>query len=667
MFSLIVIYLLIIASGWSVAQILALPTRTLRWSFAVAAGCAQLIASVQILSLFHLLRGKELLIANGVVTVALLALAMRRRGTQAPPLEQPGAQTSFREFLDQFGRVNLLAAGAVLIVLIAAAVAGGILFPATDPYHVNMCLFWKQNQGIQAFTVHDPRIISVVFAGEALAFPSSIYAGSTVGFIVPSLAAAILSAWLIYGLSRDVGASSKVAFAACLLFSANTLLTGSVVGGKSDFLFSTLWMLGSLHFLFATRKFPERATTLLACSVFLFAMACGSKNTILLHAPAYGFALLLILGRKLWRPRFILISALCGAVGLLASGVVWSYVQNRVWFGDWRGHPYLKETLAENFDVRAMWTRLARSVVTVVYDTGWLPGSLQPTYARLATGTVKALGGAETLPEDTPFYSFDPKVIRSGSGMGIMGPLIVFPSLIAAAVILLQRRRLSASDDADRYRALAVFTLLSFGTCYIFLRTQTIGVSRLTLPCLAVAMPLCTTILRTRIGYWIGMAAIAFSLLLGFVWAAGFAMYRLNSQAFPALTNLKRTSPLPLEIQWNSEPPHAFSMREPYTDRELYGMIGDQLRKAKVVGLIGGYTAEGYFCFGSDYANRVVALKDSRSETIQKPGPEVDAIVVEDFDPQQIDPAILQGYRPVFTAYRDKKPIFAYYEREPQE
>jgi hypothetical protein len=402
----------------------------------------------------------------------------------------------------------------------------------------------------------------------------------------------------------------------------------------------------------------------MGCSVFLFAMACGAKNTILLHAPAFILASLLLLGRAAMRPRLILTSAFFGLFGLLVSGVAWSYAQNQLWFGDWRGHPYLKETLAKSYDIKSMWTRVIRAFVTVAYDCGWLPGSLQPTYAHLATATVKALGGEPSLAEDTEFYSFNPKVIRVGAGMGPVGPAVVIPSLIIAAVLLFRRNRLPSPADSDRYRALTVFALASFVACYVILRTQTIGVARLTLPCVAVAMPLSVTILRTRIGRWIGLCAAAFSLLLSCLHAGAFAMYRLNVQSFPALTNLKRTPSAEAQVRWSDEPSLPFTIREPYTDRELYGAISKQLHDAKVVGLIGGYITEGYFCFGPDFANRVISLRDCRSDTIKKPGPEIDCIVVEDFDAQQIDSSILQGYRRVFEAFHNNKPTFVCYVRE---
>jgi hypothetical protein len=92
-------------------------------------------------------------------------------------------------------------------------------------------------------------------------------------------------------------------------------------------------------------------------------------------------------------------------------------------------------------------------------------------------------------------------------------------------------------------------------------------------------------------------------------------------------------------------------------------MVSDRILRANTVGLIGGYNAEAYFCFGSDFLNRVVALKDCRSDNVRKPDSKIDCIVVENFDEHSIDPTVLLGYRRIFEASHNGTTRLVYFER----
>jgi hypothetical protein len=661
--SLILLYICLLVAGCSLASLLQLPTRVLQWTVALAAGCGQFILSLQLLSLFHLVRPRELLIVNALAAVILAGSAYRARlrGKKETSGTFP---VGIKNLVAEVGRLQVLFSLFVLIAFVCGVVVAPVVFPATDPYHINMCLFWRQHESIQAFAVHDPRAVSVVFASEALALPGIIFADSPHGFVLFTVLGAVLCCWLIFALARSIGASVRVAFAVSLVFAASTSCAGSVWAAKSDFLLSAAWLLGSILFLFETRSHPQRAALLLGCSAFLFAMACGAKNTILLHAFAFGLALILVLGRKVLNPRFIGSMILFGFLGAVVSGVAWSYVQNQMWFGDWRGHSYLKETLARNYDLPAVWTRLCRGFVTVAYDCGWLPNSVQPYFSELTQKTVQALGGKSVLPEDDAFYSFASENIRPGGGMGVVGPLVLLPSMLAALWFLFRRRHEANTAESDRFRALIVFALVSFVTFYIVLRTQKIGVTRLMISCVAVAMPIAILVLRTRFGYWIGMTAAAFSLLLNTAHGVGFAVNRVDTGRFVWLKSLKRTPPGKVDVQWEGKPVESITIREPYTHRELYALVAEQIQNAGTVGLIGNFNAEGYFCFGLNYSNKVIILKDCRSDTIAPPAQDVRCVIVEGFDSRKIDPDLLRGFRQVFQASQEGIPVFTCYLRD---
>jgi hypothetical protein len=662
MFSLLLLHAALMATGLILVTLLRLPTSFLRWAFAIGIASAQLILSIQFLSLFDRLHATELLWTNLALTAVVMALATWRVRAGLAKFGPPQTVT-FREFRSEVGILNLLLAGVCIVTALILLVVASAVFPANDPYHLEMCLFWSQNGSIGTFPVHDPRIVSLVFASEAMALPGFLYSRSSALFILHTAVAGALCTWAVYVIARAIGGGRKHAFTAALVFAASTPLLNAIWGAKSDFLLSAYWLAVSLLCIFEGASDRRRVVLLLGCSAFAFVMGCGAKNTILIHGPAYGILLLLHLRRDVFRPSLFVSMAAAGVVGAIASGMLWSYVQNYQWFADWRGHSYVKATLAKDYDARSVWTRLCRSVVTLAYDVGWLPNSCQPGFAKATDQTIQLLGGASVLPEDDQFYEMDLATFKPGAGMGIIGPSVFVPSLLVALWLVVRGNSARGSPEGERLRALVIFVILSFLVFYTVLRTQKIGVIRLMLSSVLLAMPLCCFFARFRIGALVCMAAAVFSASLNLAHGLSFAAYRHQIPSLAKLAALKRIPPETIQIQWGAAVPQPLTLREPYSNRELYALAFEQIPKGATVGFVGEYQSEGYPCFGPDFTNVVVPLNDCRSKSVAKPSDDVGYIVVEHRDLRVIEPAAFYGFDRVFEATRDGGTLFAFFKR----
>lgn len=661
MLSILLLFAACGSTGWLLARLFELPTRFLAGSATLILGAAQYLLSVQLLSLGGALQAVPLLGANLLATGAVALASFRRRPFQRAPL--PSFATAWWSAAK--ASPLFLSVGALAVVgAILSAFLGIALFPATDSYHVNMCLFWKQRGTIAAFPVFDPRIVAFVFAGEALALPGFIFSRTPLLFVVESLLLTGLCTWAVHQLCRAIGASLRAAFATATVFFASTPVLYSISSVRSDVLLSTFCLLVSLAALFEIRRTPAKIGTLVGCAAFAFGMACGAKNAILLHLPAVGLIVLGVLPRGARHFRLTGIAVVCGLVAAIASGFIWSYAQNALWFGDFRGHPFIKAHLAQDFDLSSVWTRITRSVAIFLLDPGWLPGSWQPQYGQVVGRLIQLLGGKLTLAEDDGFYSLDLANFRAGSGLGFIGPLLLLPAAIVAGGRAFSR---SPSEDSSSRRnelLLFGFAIVSFVVFVILLRTQRIGVLRLMFSCFAAAIPLAHLVLRARLGAWLGAGIAIGSILLSVVHPLVMWASREKIAALQPLVALKRTPPTEVEVTWDDGRVEPFELREPHSHRAFYQAVTSKVPPDATVGIIAELFSEGHFAFGPDYRRTVIPLNDCRSAEIFTPPETVTHIFIEHHEPRDLPPEVLRGFKLIFSAREQGSPRFALLARE---
>jgi hypothetical protein len=639
-------------------------------------GAAQLLVVVQLLSLFSALTPLALLGLNALATTGVMWWTRRRIAEfwKTFRAELKGLRTELRTFPGRrLALVFVVAAGCGLIF---QTVTACLMYPMSDIYHFVMPLFWTQNHTLLPFPAYDPRLIGVVFASEALCLPGYMFAHTAALFPLMAGVAAGLAVGVVMALARQIGAGRSGAICAGALLVGYGPLAYAVLGAKADMLVSALWFGASIHFLLRTKssRYPGGGLGLLGCSVFSFSMACGAKNAVLILLPVYGVSVLMVCGRALLARKMILSSLAAGGLGLLISGVVWSYTSNLAWFGDARGPQFLKETLARDLRPQAVWTRLTRGTVMLMSDVIWLPGSCQKAYANYCQHAVGAAGGSDVLSDDNGFYSFRAEDIRPGTSFGLLGILVFVPSLVFAGALCLRGARAGSLPAPGRSRrdigVLVWLTLGSFVTYHILLRWQTIGISRLMLPCLLVGTPLAGLLLDKARFRLLGLPLLLGVLLAYSVFGFSLAARRLAASEPSGLTallaRLQRSHGRTVEWQWPNAPAGSQEIKEGYTRREIVRALLQRLPQPTTFGLIGNPNAEGYYLFGDRFQNKVVSLQDARGEDqFVVPSRDVQYVVLEEFDPARIPPGILREFDLFVKVVDDGQPLLVVFQRSP--
>src|SRR5271167_1006563 len=146
------VYLACGCSGLILSRRLALNNLLKRVVFVFVVGAAQLLFSIQLLSIFHWLNGPCLFATTLLITLGIRSLIYRG------PVDSK--RVPWRELLDNsWDRIcaadGLPIAGLFLFVsltyfLITLGI-GWLLMPTGDMYHFEMPLFWRQNASMLPF------------------------------------------------------------------------------------------------------------------------------------------------------------------------------------------------------------------------------------------------------------------------------------------------------------------------------------------------------------------------------------------------------------------------------------------------------------------------------------------------------------------------------------
>ena len=672
-FSLVLVCLLALGSGWRLTRHLALGSLLGRCLMTFTFAAAQWLLAIQLLSLTRQLTAGGFLLANGLLTLAVF-LIFQRKGPVRTGISL-GDVGCFLEAVRRHRVEAAMVAMAAAAVLVACG-TGWAMFPMeTDIYHFTMPLFWKQHATILPFLSFDARLIGVVFASEGLGFPGYLYMGSPVMFCLLSAVVAGFVVWTVSGLALQVGAPRLAAVLAGVMVVGFGPFFSSCLGFRTDMLLAALWFGASIYFLLESRAALQNKpdARLLFCSVFCLLMSCGAKNVVVLQGPPYLICLGLIHGRRLWSRPVLAALSVAGVTGMLASGVVWSYASNQYWFGTWKGGQELQGTVSTDFSPRSVWTRLCRGGVTLLYDVVWVPVRWRETYAQVCQRSVQVLGGKRRLAEDDEFFSFEQDKIRPGLGLGLLGFSVFAPGLMAGFAFWFRARRKRDPEalGASNCGILILLTIGSFIFYYAALRWQSIGLTRLMLAVVIVGAPLAAMLLRWR---WFRVAAcgvLFVSLAIYTTYGFGLALRRAGipnpGWLAAKIMSLQRDHSQEIEYQWEGETPGILLVREGYTYREIYQLFFSRLTGPATVGYASPFWGEGYYAFGNGLSNKVVSLSDSRQpERIVVPPPEVDYLMVAGYgEIPPIDASVLQGFQRLFQASSGGKPIFIVFSRRP--
>jgi hypothetical protein len=376
-------------------------------------------------------------------------------------------------------------------------------------------------------------------------------------------------------------------------------------------------------------------------------------------APLYLIALVATLGRFLMTSRVILVVSLCGGMASVSSGILWNYISNQLWYGDYRGPQFMQGHLSGDFGFRAIWTRECRGAVLMAFDTIWIPQSARPVYAAACERAVEILGGQSKLAEDNAeFNSFDAQYRRPLKGCGWVGPLFLLPGLIVAAGRGLGIRRFTPSGtESTRFNTCLVllFAVGSFVIPHAVLRWQEIGLLRLMPAFTILAAPLFALVLEKK---WMRVAALAVllvSTMMFLTYDLSMVGRRFDTSTrdglFRKILRLGTQHGMTVEYQWGDQPSQTFFTREDYTSRSLCQKFLEYLPSPTVIGFVGGVNGETDWLFGPGYRNKIILLVDDRKpDQLLEPPVEVQYLLFAERRPGADAWASQRGFQQIFRA-----------------
>jgi len=484
-------------------------------------------------------------------------------------------------------------------------------------------------------------------------------------FVAIAVVGGVLCLGVVYALARKMGCGPGAAASAAALTLGFTEFVLNYLFLEAGHYLLAMWVGASLLFLIGSRpsgSMSRPQLTQLGCSVLCFLMACGAKNTVVLLAPLYLVALVATLGRFVLKRQAIFVVVLCGGMASVSSGILWNYISNQLWYGDYRGPKFMQGHLSGDFGFRAVWTRECRGAALFVFDTIWIPQSARPVYAAACERAVEILGGQGKLAEDNvEFNSFDAQYRRPLKGCGWVGPLFVLPGLILAAGRYLRIRRFMPNGtESTRFATgmLLLFAVGSFVIPHAILRWQEVGLLRLMPAFTVLAAPLCALVLEKK---WLRMAALAVLLVSTMM----FVTYDLSmvgrrfdtstrDSVFRKILRLGTEHGMTVEYQWDDQPSQTFFTREDYTSRSICQKFLEHIPSPTVIGFVGDVNAPTEWLFGPGYRNTIIPLVDDRKpDQLLEPPASVEYLLFAERRPGADAWASQRGFQPVFRAASD--------------
>jgi hypothetical protein len=662
MLRLLLLYSLCLLSGFRLERRLSLDGLLQRVIVVFTVAAAQLVLSVQGLSLLKWLTEYRLLFANEFLTILIMGLTWRDRVAQGRPTWKALLAQARRELMAW--KMAPLAMLPVVVAVSSRAIAcafGLLMIPTGDTYHNEMPLFWIQNRTIAPFPVNNPRVLSVSFVSEALCLPGYMYPRTDAMMPAFSLLFAVMAIWLVFSLAGRIGCSFEASACASALTAGYTAF---ISPDHAEFNLAALWFGASVLFLMDSRPsagLRTIPTSILSFSIICFLMACGSKNSTIILAPVYLIALAMVLGRSLWNKRILTTLLVSAAIAVLCSGVAWNYVSNRLWFGSARGTEFMKEHLSRDLRPRAVWTRLSRSTVLVLFDTIWLPRSAQHAYTALCEGTLRILRAQNTLGEDDGFYGFTRLNMKPRSGMGLLGIVFFLPAAAVTAARWFRTRHSEGSKTNAIHVNAGLLLFLSLGgfvMYHVVLRWQSIGLLRLMPAIVIVGMPLPALLLEKRWAREAALGLLVPSCAMFQIMHLAAVVRQHNPAAengfFKVVSQLQNDHAKLVEYNWGNQAAEELSLQEDYSSRELYQKFFEGITQPTVFGFVGGPNSESYYLFGKFFSNKVIPLVDARRPTeLLEPPENVEYLVFREYDPERGEWALKRGWRP-FLQIKDK-------------
>ena len=681
MIGLLALYGLCLFSGFLVERCFSIDSLVERVLIVFSVGTAQLLLTIQALSLPKWVSVPGLLLANGIASAMICAVLHHASRPTTRRSWKMLAVSSWKEIQTLRTEKAFLFSGIGVFLFIMFSWAMGLtLMPSGDGYHYDMPIFWAQHHSILPFAAPNPRVISTAFASEALCLPGYVFCHTDKLIAVLTLASALLCIWIIFSIALRLGCSFIAAGTSAILTAGYAVYALALIDMKAEMFLAMAWTAGSLLFLLEANqpRDPDSQRLNLGWSLFCFILACGAKNTCILSAPFFLIAVLIILKGSQHKRKEYLNLIVVGSIAVFCSGVAWNYASNVIWFGNAKGPPFMQGHTSKDFSAHSMWTRLARGSVMFVTDPTWLPSAKQQnTYSDWCAKSLYLLGSQEQLAEDDDFFGLKKIDMRPQMGFGLLGLFVFLPALMLG---LLRIFRNGHGTKDRKYNTnvsiLVLVTLGSFIVPHILLKSQCIGIIRILPFFLVAGAPLTAPIFESRYLRIAGLTLLAICCSLFVKLDSKYVQFwgsYEGSRILHKIAHLSTDTRKSINLTWDGGKPTNILSDERSTFKEVSLSFLSNIKQPAIIGFVGGVNSELFHLFGHNFLNRIVPLTDIRKEgLIKDPDANIEYIVFSDYGsgPQpwkfgrEIDKwSDLHGFRPIFLASREGKCFFKAFKR----
>lgn len=581
---------------------------------------AQLMLTVQILSLYYGLTPIRLLLMN--ITLSCIIFILLRNRPFGEDFAWSMLVKEFLVHLREIFRSDMTVKVMLSISLLTAVIFilfSIMLHPIGDKYHFEMPLFWMQYQSILPFPIHNPRITSFAFLSEILCIPGFMYLKTTFLNAVYTWFCLIILIWIIYKIARRFNFKETASLFSALLINGYILILIQMTCGKFDLFISSIWVSGGILFLLDAYDASSESgayAKYAGMSLFLFIMALGVKNVLTLSVIPFLLCMWILMNRKVLDWEIWLKFVFIGILGVLCSGFLWNYVSNYFWFGDIRGPKEILEHTA-SLSVVAVYTRLMRGL-TFLIDFGYLPGGLQEIYSNIIIWLLDKSGATPLLPGEGFYFNYTPKK-ELAHGLGLLGTFVLIPSLIIAFVKCFSVRWFkktvsSSCDDNTKRLSVIVFISSSFILYHVFLKWQATGFLRLMMPIIIVCLPFTAIVLKRKLGrvvvillYLMSISTVLMVFLIQnlFYWETGPLGHVLEPIASISRPAYRPT--IDMESHGKAE---SFLLKGYPSTKEVYSRMMSGIKGPVTIGFVGSSLVDDnvYLLFGNEFENRVLPI-----------------------------------------------------------
>jgi 4-amino-4-deoxy-L-arabinose transferase-like glycosyltransferase len=401
------------------------------WVLATALFCYLHVVVVgRLLSLVNQLGTSWAWLAGDLVLLLLAVGVWRCR--DRPPV---GPSVSKAQVLAVFrGRLAAIGVG---LLLLSVAVLYAVLFVASVSIAQNVddavtaylarAGYWIQHGNLSPFetSVYNSVQVSYPVNAQLLTVRSIVLAGSGRFVGIEQWFAALVCGVGVYGLSRVLGASARLALivGSCLILAPVVVVQAGIA--LTDLITTSTILIATT---FGVEGWTAQSKRHLVLSALATGVAVGTKQTVLFIGPAVVLILLLVLATSWHRRRVWLMWIGVTAVVMVPLGLV-DFVQNWRYFGHPLGDPEAFELFAIDAGQSARASAAFRNGRSVLIDS---------IFADVPPGWL------EQVPEFSRMSRYEPRVASGGYfvqfGAAWLG-IVASTVLIVGAVLAIARMR----------------------------------------------------------------------------------------------------------------------------------------------------------------------------------------------------------------------------------